>query len=67
MNKLNNFLEQCEESYYKGEPIIPDEVYDRLKTQYDSVGYRLSSKTEKIPHIVLKNYLICSFSYMFYV
>tara|TARA_R100000734_G_C3315816_1_gene108004 strand:+ start:170 stop:1114 length:945 start_codon:yes stop_codon:yes gene_type:complete len=50
MNKLNNFLEQCEESYYKGEPIIPDEVYDRLKTQYDSVGYRLDSKAEKIPH-----------------
>ena len=47
--KLNNFIEQCEEAYYSGNPIIPDEVYDRIKTQYDTVGYKLSS-SEKVPH-----------------
>lgn len=45
---LPNYLEYCEKMYFEGTPVIPDEVYDRLKVQYDHVGHR--SDDNKVAH-----------------
>lgn len=47
--KLKNYIEYCEEKYYEGSPVIPDDVYDRIKVQYDTVGYKVS-REDRIPH-----------------
>jgi len=56
MKKLTNFLEKAKSEYYKGNPIIPDEVYDRLEEQLEvaslSVGTMDGDSGFKIPSYV---------------
>lgn len=50
MKKLEQFLKEASDAYYKGAPIIPDEVFDRLaeSVNYDQVGHKsLNDKTGK--------------------
>jgi NAD-dependent DNA ligase len=46
--KLQEYIEYCEKMYYEGTPVIDDEVFDRLKVQYDYVGFK--SDDNKVPH-----------------
>jgi NAD-dependent DNA ligase len=50
MEELKTFLIKAKDEYYKGNPIIPDEVYDRLEEQVGilEVG---SSEDARIPHM----------------
>ena len=55
MKELTNFLEKAKAEYYKGNPIIPDEVYDRLEEQLDikslSVGTMSGDEGFRYPHM----------------
>ena len=55
MKELTNFLEKAKAEYYKGNPIIPDEVYDRLEEQLDikslSVGTMRGDEGFRYPHM----------------
>ncbi len=55
MKKLTNFLEKAKSEYYKGNPIIPDEVYDRLEEQLEvaslSVGTMDGDSGFRYPHM----------------
>ncbi|HEY9705062.1 MAG TPA: hypothetical protein V6C58_21665 [Allocoleopsis sp.] len=49
-NKLEAYLNYCSRMYYSGDPVIPDEVFDRLSdiTGYNKVGYTPSDKTKHL-------------------
>jgi len=55
MKELTNFLEKAKSEYYKGNPIIPDEVYDRLEEQLEvaslSVGTMDGDSGFRYPHM----------------
>ena len=55
MKELTNFLEKAKAEYYKGNPIIPDEVYDRLEEQLEvaslSVGTMDGDSGFRYPHM----------------
>src|SRR6056300_1479606 len=55
MNKLEALLKQAKADYYSGNPIIPDEVYDRLEEQLDiknlSVGTMNGDEGFRYPHM----------------
>jgi len=46
---LENYLKQCELSYFNGKPLIPDDVYDRLKKVDNEVGYT-DDREKRVPH-----------------
>lgn len=46
---LENYLKQCNLAYFNGKPIIPNEVYDRLKKVDDEVGYS-DNREQRLPH-----------------
>jgi len=55
MEELKTFLIKAKDEYYKGNPIIPDEVYDRLEEQLDvknlSVGTMNGDDGFRYPHM----------------
>ena len=55
MEELKTFLIKAKDEYYKGNPIIPDEVYDRLEEQLDvknlSVGTMSGDDGFRYPHM----------------
>ena len=50
MGKLENFLKQAKADYYRGDPSISDEVYDRLEEQVDATAIGTDEGT-RIPHM----------------
>jgi NAD-dependent DNA ligase len=50
MEELKTFLIKAKDEYYKGNPIIPDEVYDRLEEQVGVLNVG-SSEGVRIPHM----------------
>ena len=55
MSKLENFLKQAKADYYKGNPTISDEVYDRLEEQLEvdnlAVGTMDEDSGFRYPHM----------------
>ena len=45
---LENYIKQCDLAYFNGKPLIPDDVYDRLK-KVDSLGYK-DNREERVAH-----------------
>ena len=50
MSKLEEFLKQAKADYYRGDPSISDEVYDRLEEQVDATAIGTDEGT-RIPHM----------------
>ena len=50
MSKLEEFLKQAKADYYRGEPSISDEVYDRLEEQVGATAVGTDEGT-RIPHM----------------
>ena len=50
MEELKTFLIKAKDEYYKGNPIIPDEVYDRLEEQVGLLNVG-SSDGARLPHM----------------
>lgn len=46
---LENYLKQCDLAYFNGKPILPDEVYDRLKISQNTIGYE-DMREQRIAH-----------------
>ena len=51
MEELKTFLIKAKDEYYKGNPIIPDEVYDRLEEQVE--GFKVHTLERNHRHEIV--------------